>query len=58
MENTGQFSLPADKRQPYEFDIRVPLLVRGPGIKKGKKLKVKLSWIFYHVIKPFLFFLY
>ncbi|GFS00117.1 N-acetylglucosamine-6-sulfatase-like [Elysia marginata] len=29
----GQFSLPNDKRQPYEFDIRVPLIVRGPGIK-------------------------
>eukprot|EP00062_Callorhinchus_milii_P021310 gi/632977891/ref/XP_007905600.1/ PREDICTED: N-acetylglucosamine-6-sulfatase-like [Callorhinchus milii] len=31
--HTGQFSLPIDKRQLYEFDIRVPLLVRGPNIK-------------------------
>ena len=31
----GQFSLPMDKRQLYEFDIRVPLLVRGPKIKPG-----------------------
>lgn len=31
----GQFSLPWDKRQPYETDIRVPLSVRGPGIKPG-----------------------
>uniref|UniRef100_A0AAR2LE10 N-acetylglucosamine-6-sulfatase n=1 Tax=Pygocentrus nattereri TaxID=42514 RepID=A0AAR2LE10_PYGNA len=31
--HTGQFSLPIDKRQLYEFDIRVPLLVRGPGIQ-------------------------
>ncbi|XP_043565600.1 N-acetylglucosamine-6-sulfatase [Chiloscyllium plagiosum] len=31
--HTGQFSLPIDKRQLYEFDIKVPLLVRGPGIK-------------------------
>uniref|UniRef100_A0A3B3T2M7 Glucosamine (N-acetyl)-6-sulfatase (Sanfilippo disease IIID), b n=1 Tax=Paramormyrops kingsleyae TaxID=1676925 RepID=A0A3B3T2M7_9TELE len=31
--HTGQFSLPIDKRQLYEFDIRVPLMVRGPGIK-------------------------
>ncbi|XP_076140143.1 glucosamine (N-acetyl)-6-sulfatase (Sanfilippo disease IIID), b [Alosa pseudoharengus] len=31
--HTGQFSLPIDKRQLYEFDIRVPLMVRGPGVK-------------------------
>uniref|UniRef100_A0AAX7SC44 N-acetylglucosamine-6-sulfatase n=1 Tax=Astatotilapia calliptera TaxID=8154 RepID=A0AAX7SC44_ASTCA len=31
--HTGQFSLPIDKRQLYEFDIRIPLMVRGPGIK-------------------------
>uniref|UniRef100_A0A182T8A8 Sulfatase N-terminal domain-containing protein n=1 Tax=Anopheles maculatus TaxID=74869 RepID=A0A182T8A8_9DIPT len=29
----GQFSQAYDKRQPYETDIRVPLLVRGPSIK-------------------------
>ncbi|XP_046573863.1 N-acetylglucosamine-6-sulfatase-like [Haliotis rubra] len=29
----GQFSLPMDKRNLYEFDVRVPLLVRGPGIR-------------------------
>ncbi|XP_061618877.1 N-acetylglucosamine-6-sulfatase isoform X1 [Phyllopteryx taeniolatus] len=34
--HTGQFSLPLDKRQLYEFDIRVPLLVRGPNIKAGQ----------------------
>ncbi|XP_064600043.1 N-acetylglucosamine-6-sulfatase-like [Liolophura sinensis] len=32
----GQFSLPIDKRQLYEFDIRVPLMVRGPGIAAGQ----------------------
>ncbi|XP_067114155.1 glucosamine (N-acetyl)-6-sulfatase (Sanfilippo disease IIID), b [Osmerus mordax] len=31
--HTGQFSLPIDKRQLYEFDIRIPLMVRGPDIK-------------------------
>ena len=32
----GQFSLPNDKRQFYEFDIRVPLMVRGPGVAAGQ----------------------
>lgn len=30
--STGQFSMPMDKRQPYETDIRVPLLISGPEI--------------------------
>lgn len=29
----GQFAQGADKRQPYETDIRVPLLIRGPGVQ-------------------------
>lgn len=29
----GQHAQPFDKRQPYETDINIPLLVRGPGIK-------------------------
>lgn len=37
---SGQFSLPIDKRQLYEFDIRVPLLVRGPGIAPNQIVKV------------------
>ncbi|CAG0882631.1 unnamed protein product [Darwinula stevensoni] len=36
--HTGMFSQPIDKRQPYEFDIRVPLLVSGPMIPKQKVL--------------------
>ncbi|KAF9418836.1 hypothetical protein HW555_004503 [Spodoptera exigua] len=28
----GQFSQVYDKRQPYESDTKVPLLIRGPGI--------------------------
>lgn len=37
--HSGQFSLPIDKRQLYEFDIRVPLMVRGPGIKPNQTVK-------------------
>ncbi|XP_022191155.1 N-acetylglucosamine-6-sulfatase isoform X2 [Nilaparvata lugens] len=32
----GQFGLPWDKRQMYETDIRVPLIVRGPNIPEKK----------------------
>lgn len=28
----GQFAMPFDKRLPYETDIRVPLIVRGPNV--------------------------
>uniref|UniRef100_A0AAY4AZR7 N-acetylglucosamine-6-sulfatase n=1 Tax=Denticeps clupeoides TaxID=299321 RepID=A0AAY4AZR7_9TELE len=41
--HTGQFSLPIDKRQLYEFDIRVPLMVRGPGIKPNQTLAPVLN---------------
>lgn len=34
---TGQFSQVYDKRQPYETDIKVPLVIRGPGMKKNLK---------------------
>ena len=37
----GQFSLPYDKRQLYEFDNRVPFMVRGPGIKPGSTYNVR-----------------
>ncbi|XP_069133680.1 N-acetylglucosamine-6-sulfatase-like [Argopecten irradians] len=33
--HVGQFSLPSDKRQLYQFDIHVPFMVRGPGITPG-----------------------
>ena len=32
----GQFAIPLDKRQPYQTDVRLPLLVRGPGIAPGR----------------------
>ena len=32
-QHFGDFRLPAGKRQAYDTDIRVPFLVRGPGVK-------------------------
>ena len=34
----GQHRLGAGKWTPYEEDIRVPLLVRGPGVREGRTL--------------------
>jgi len=31
----GEFNIPMDKRQPYDYDTRIHLLARGPGIKAG-----------------------
>jgi len=31
----GQFNIPMDKRQVYEWDTKIHLLARGPGIKAG-----------------------
>ncbi|XP_046573862.1 N-acetylglucosamine-6-sulfatase-like [Haliotis rubra] len=35
--HAGQFSMPTGKRLLYESDVRVPLLVRGPGIPAGSE---------------------
>jgi arylsulfatase A-like enzyme len=32
----GQFRMPAGKQTAYDFDIHLPLVVRGPGIPKHK----------------------
>ncbi len=31
----GEHRIPAEKHQPYEESVRVPLLVRGPGVAAG-----------------------
>ena len=35
--------MPYDKRQPYEADIRIPLLIRGPGITRGTEVTSAVS---------------
>ena len=32
---SGQFCFPYGKRQPYEHDIRIPLMATGPGVAKN-----------------------
>ncbi|CAH2052219.1 unnamed protein product, partial [Iphiclides podalirius] len=31
----GQFSQVYDKRQPYEADVKVPLIIKGPGVQEN-----------------------
>jgi len=35
----GQFRIPMEKMLPYDTDIRIPLYMRGPGIKPGTALQ-------------------
>lgn len=41
----GQFTQPWDKRQPYETDIRVPFLIRGPNIPKKSLIASPFSLV-------------
>lgn len=41
--SAGQFSLPQDKRQLYEFDVRVPFMIRGPGVMANKTSQVTVA---------------
>ncbi|KAH8385796.1 hypothetical protein KR093_006033, partial [Drosophila rubida] len=36
----GQFAQPFDKRQPYETDIKVPLLIMGPDVPKSQLIQI------------------
>ncbi|KAH8340197.1 hypothetical protein KR067_013244, partial [Drosophila pandora] len=43
--HVGQFAQPFDKRQPYETDIHIPLLIRGPGIAPGRRIDSAVSLV-------------
>lgn len=38
--NLGQLRLTGNKLHAYEHTLRIPMYVRGPGIKKGTKLSI------------------
>lgn len=37
----GQFTMPVDKRLPYETDIRVPLILKPPNAGGGGKMTIE-----------------
>jgi N-acetylglucosamine-6-sulfatase len=39
----GEHRIPGDKFLPYEESIRVPLIIRGPGIAEGRKVKRQVA---------------
>jgi N-acetylglucosamine-6-sulfatase len=41
----GQFNIPMDKRQVYDWDTRIHLLMRGPGISKGSTFELPATQV-------------
>src|SRR3954453_16304875 len=39
----GEHRIPGDKYLPYEESLRVPLILRGPGIPKGRTVHGQVS---------------
>jgi N-acetylglucosamine-6-sulfatase len=39
----GEHRIPGDKFLPYEESLRVPLIIRGPGLAKGKTVKQQVA---------------
>ena len=39
----GEHRIPGDKFLPYEESLRVPLIMRGPGFARGKKIKRQVA---------------
>ena len=43
--HTGDYGFIYDKRQPWETDTHLPLMIRGPGIAPGTAISVPVSMI-------------
>lgn len=41
----GNAGLALDKRQPWDYDARIPLVIRGPGVAKGAVSTVPVSHV-------------
>jgi len=39
----GEHRIPGDKFLPYEESLKVPLIIRGPGVPKGQKISGQVS---------------
>jgi N-acetylglucosamine-6-sulfatase len=39
----GEHRIPGDKFLPYEESLRIPLIIRGPGVPKGKTVKGQVA---------------